>query len=95
MAPEAEIDGGLFDLCIAGQVSSARIFYLILHFMWGTQATQEAITTGRTGNITVTAVEGVLPAHADGETHCVEEKKLSLELFPRQIEVISQPVEVT
>lgn len=95
MAPEAEIDDGLFDLCIAGQVSRARIFYLILHFMRGTQANQEAITTGRTGNITVTAVEGVLPAHADGETLCVEGKKLSLELFPRQIEVISQPVEVT
>ncbi|MFQ6101942.1 MAG: diacylglycerol/lipid kinase family protein [Anaerolineae bacterium] len=93
MAPEAEPDDGLFDLCIAHEVSRARIFALIPHFMRGTQATQEPIRTGRARRVVVTAIEGVLPAHADGETLCTEGRRLEIELLPRQIEVICQPPE--
>jgi len=93
MAPQAENDDGLFDLCIASQVSRARIFTLIPRFMNGTQATQESIRTGRTRRITVTAIEGVLPAHADGETLCTEGRQLAMELLPRQIEMLYQPPE--
>jgi diacylglycerol kinase (ATP) len=89
MAPEGQPDDGLFDLCIAHEVSRARIFGLIPHFMRGTQATQEPIRTGRARHVVVTAVEGVLPAHADGETLCTDGQRLELELLPRQIEVIS------
>ncbi len=91
MAPEGQPDDGLFDLCIARQVSRARIFGLIPHFLRGTQATQEPIRTGRARRVVVTAVEGVLPAHADGETLCTDGRRLELELLPRQIEVICQP----
>lgn len=93
MAPQAMVDDGLLDLCIAEQVSRARIFTLIPHFMAGTQATQKPIQTGRTPHIVVTAVEGILPAHADGETLCTEGQRLAVELLPRQIEVICQPPE--
>lgn len=89
MAPEGQPDDGLLDLCIAHQVSRARIFGLIPHFLQGTQATQEPIRTGRAPNVVVTAVEGVLPAHADGETLCLDGRRLELEILPRQIEVIS------
>jgi len=93
MAPQGQPDDGLFDLCIARQVSRARIFGLIPHFLRGTQATQEPIRTGRARRVVVTAVEGVLPAHADGETLCTDGRRLELELLPRQIEVICQPTE--
>jgi diacylglycerol kinase (ATP) len=93
MAPQGQPDDGLFDLCIAREVSRARIFGLIPHFMRGTQATQEPIRTGRARRVVVTAVEGVLPAHADGETLCTDGRRLELELLPRQIEVIYQPPE--
>jgi YegS/Rv2252/BmrU family lipid kinase len=93
MAPQGQPDDGLFDLCIARQVSRARIFALIPHFLRGTQATQEPIRTGRARRVVVTAVEGVLPAHADGETLCTDGRRLELELLPRQIEVIYQPPE--
>lgn len=91
MAPEAEIDDGLFDLIIAREVSRARIFALMLRFMKGTQAGQPDIRTDRTQRITVTATDGVLPAHADGETLCEEGNRLTMEILPRQIEVLSQP----
>jgi len=89
MAPEGEVDDGLLDLCIAEQVSRARIFTLIPRFMAGTQATQKPIRTGRTQRIVVTAVEGILPAHADGETLCTEGQQLSMELLPSQIDILS------
>ena len=93
MAPEGKPDDGLFDLCIAREVSRARIFGLIPHFMQGTQATQEPIRTGRAQRVVVTAVEGTLPAHADGETLCTEGQRLEMELLPSQIEIIYQPTE--
>ena len=93
MAPRGQPDDGLFDLCIARQVSRARIFALIPHFLRGTQATQEPIRTGQARRVVVTAVEGVLPAHADGETLCTDGRRLELELLPRQIEVICQTPE--
>lgn len=90
MAPESAIDDGLLDFCIAEQVSKARIFALIPRFMAGTQASQPSIQTGRTSSIVVTALEGSLPAHADGETLCTEGEQLSVEILPRQIEIICQ-----
>lgn len=90
MAPESAIDDGLLDFCIAEQVSKARIFALIPRFMAGTQASQPSIQTGRTSSIVVTALEGSLPAHTDGETLCTEGEQLSVEILPRQIEIICQ-----
>jgi YegS/Rv2252/BmrU family lipid kinase len=95
MAPEGEPDDGLLDLCIARQVGRARIFYLIFHFMQGTQANQEPIQTGRARGVVVTAVDGTLPAHADGETLCTAGQRLEMELLPSQIEIICQRPEAS
>jgi YegS/Rv2252/BmrU family lipid kinase len=89
MAPNAEPDDGLFDLCIAREVSRARMVSLIPHFLRGTQATQEPITTGQAARISITAVKGALPAHTDGEILCVDGQHLEIELLSRQIEIIS------
>ncbi len=88
MAPDGKPDDGMFDLCIAHEVSRPRLFGLIPHFMRGTQATQEPIKMEQARKVVVTAVEGVLPAHADGETLCIEGQYLEMELLPRQIEII-------
>jgi len=90
MAPEAELDDGFFDLCIAHEVSRARIFGLIPHFMRGTQATQAEITTGRAAHISITALEGSLPAQTDGEILCIDGQHLEIELLPRQVEIVCQ-----
>lgn len=95
MAPDGKPDDGLFDLCIAREVSQMRILALIPHFLRGTQATQEPIKTDRAPRVIVAAIEGTLPAHADGETLCAEGKRLELELLPRALEIIWQPSEVT
>jgi diacylglycerol kinase (ATP) len=91
MAPDGEPDDGLFDLCIAHEVSRARMFSLIPHFLRGTQATQEPIKTGRAAHISITSVEGSLPAQTDGEILCTDGRHLEIELLSRQIEVVCQP----
>ncbi len=88
MAPEGENNDGVFDLCIAKEVGKLRIFTLIPRFMAGTQATEEPIITDRAKKITVRAIEGSLPAHADGETLCEAGQELVMEILPNQIEVI-------
>jgi diacylglycerol kinase (ATP) len=87
MAPDSSSDDGMLDLCIAGQLSRIGILTMIPRFMKGTQATQPQISTGRAEKVRVTALEGVLPAHADGETICTSGKEL-------QVEIIRQPLEI-
>ena len=89
MAPNGKPDDGVFDLCVARQVSRPRIFALMLKFMKGTQFEHPTISDGQTTRITVTAIEGSLPAHADGETLCLEGQKLEIEVLPNAMEVIS------
>ncbi len=93
MAPQAEMDNGLFDLCITAQLSRLRVLGLMARFTNGSQATHKAVKTGRTRRIVVTVIKGVLPAHADGETLCTEGQSLSLELLPQQISMLCEPVE--
>jgi YegS/Rv2252/BmrU family lipid kinase len=89
MAPEASSDDGLFDLCIAEEVSRPQMFPLITRFMAGTQAEHDAIRTDRTRKITVTALnEDVLPAHVDGETLSIEAKELTAKILPQQLDLI-------
>jgi len=89
MAPQAACDDGLFDLCIAHQVSRAAILKLILRFMQGTQASHPAITTARAQRVSISAMEGSLPAHADGETLCTEGQRLDLEVLPGRLQVLA------
>jgi YegS/Rv2252/BmrU family lipid kinase len=89
MAPDSKIDDTLLDLCIAEQVSKLGVLALIPKFMAGTQANEAAIRTDRTTALKVTAIEGSLPAHADGETLCTEGDQLTIQLIPSQIEIIA------
>lgn len=90
MAPEGEPDDGLFDLCIAREVSRRRILTLLPHFLRASQATQPEITMGRARDITITALDGVLPAQTDGEIISIDGTSLTIELLPRHIDVITR-----
>jgi diacylglycerol kinase (ATP) len=91
MAPDSLPDDGLFDLCIAEQMSSFEVIKMIPHFTRGDQATQPSIKTGRASRITITAQDGPLPAQTDGEIICVDGTQLEVEVLPRQLEIIWQP----
>jgi diacylglycerol kinase (ATP) len=88
MAPDSKPDDGLFDLCIAEQMSSLQIMRLVPHFMRGTQASQKKIKTAKAALIKIVALDGPLPAQTDGEIISTEGRSLIVELLPRQIKVI-------
>jgi YegS/Rv2252/BmrU family lipid kinase len=89
-APNGNPSDGIFDLCLARSASQLRIFGLIPYFMKGTQATQKEVSMAQARKVKVTAVEGSLPVHCDGETVCYEGNELDIELLPSQIEFITQ-----
>lgn len=90
MAPNALMDDGFFDLCIAEQMSSLRVLRMIPHFIRGTQDTQPSIRTAKAANIIIHGLDGALPAQTDGEIISVDGKQLEVELFPSRIEVVCQ-----
>jgi diacylglycerol kinase (ATP) len=89
MAPEGAPDDGWLDLCIASEASRMRLFQLIPYFLKGTQATQPEITMKRAKTVKVRALDGSLPAHADGETLCYRGQSLEIELIPAALDFIT------
>jgi len=89
MAPKSEHGDGLFDLCLVGAVPQSRILGVAMKFLNGTQAGHPAVQMLRARQVSIHAIEGTIPAHADGETLCTEGLALSVELLPEALEVIS------
>ncbi len=56
--------------------------------MEGTQEGHPAVRFLRGKKLTIRALEGTIPAHADGETICEAGHYMEIELLPRQIELI-------
>lgn len=88
MAPESKADDGLFDLCIAETASKGRIMMMIPHFIRGTQKTLPEIQMKRARKVSIRSLDVTFPAHADGEFICLDGKQLTLELFPKELEII-------
>ncbi len=88
MAPDSRPDDGQLDLCIAEQMGTLAVFRMIPYFAKGTQATQPTVKMARASRVTITAQDGPLPAHTDGEIISTEGRRLEVELLPRQIEVV-------
>ena len=88
MAPDALTNDGHLDLCIAGQLSRFGILRMIPRFMQGSQASQPQITTGQAEKVHIVALQGTLPAHADGETICTAGNELSIEIIKQPLQIL-------
>lgn len=87
MAPKSSNQDGLFDLCIAREVSKTRILSLIPHFLRGTQFSQPEIQFLQTSALSVRALNGHLPIHADGETICTAGDQVEIEIIPKALKI--------
>jgi len=86
VAPQAQPDDGLFDLCIAREVSRLAILGLIPHFMKGTHVGREPITMARAKRVTISSPNDLV-AHMDGEILCTDGHRLECEILPRRLRV--------
>ncbi|MDR1786915.1 MAG: diacylglycerol kinase family lipid kinase [Treponema sp.] len=94
MGPSAELDDGLFDLCLLRHPHSRRrLLYLVLQYFKGTQVTKEEATVGRAAEFHLKALEGGMAAHCDGETVCYEGKDLTITCVPHALRLIGLPDE--
>jgi len=87
-APHSVGDDGLFDLCIARDMSKLQMLMLVPRFLKGTQGTHPLIHMTRSSKVSVRALEGSLAAHADGETVSYGCPRLELEVLHQQINLV-------
>ena len=87
-APDASMDDGQFDLCIAEEVSRSRMLTLLPHFLRGTQFSQPEIKLKHAQNVKITATKGLMPIQADGEILDDSCREVTIEILPKQLEII-------
>lgn len=87
-APESASDDGLLNLCIAKQVTRLQVLGLFPKVMSGTQKNHFAIKMPTGQRVTIEALEGTLPVHADGETICEAGKTLEVEILRQQLNMV-------
>ncbi|MFQ6014853.1 MAG: diacylglycerol/lipid kinase family protein [Anaerolineae bacterium] len=87
IAPEAEVDDGLFDLLLSRGLSRLGILYLVPHVMRGTHIDKEPVTMAKARKVVITSEEP-LPVLADGEILYTNAHRLEMELFPKHLRVL-------
>jgi YegS/Rv2252/BmrU family lipid kinase len=86
VAPQAQPDDGLFDLCITGEVSRLGMLRLIPHFMRGTHVDRDPVTMARAKRVRITSPDSLV-AHVDGEILCTDGREIEFEILPRILRV--------
>ena len=87
IAPEAEVDDGLFDICVAPTVPRARMLGLLPYFLKGTHVDQPEVTMLRAEQITVISQDSLI-AHADGELVCEDARRIEFRVVPKKLRVV-------
>lgn len=88
MAPNGNPHDNTFDLCCVKHVGKLGTFPLIGRFMKGTQASHPAVQFFKSKKVVVTALQGSIPAHADGETVCTAGKVVTVEIIPNALDLV-------
>ena len=90
MAPEGRVDNGFLDLCMpVKHISRIKMVKLMLQYTKGTQAKNPVITMAKSLEYNIEAMAGSLICHADGETICIDGKKLRIECIPHALQIYS------
>lgn len=88
VTPDAQIDDGLFDLCVVRELGRLDTMRLIPSFMKGTHVGREPVTMARARRITVSSPDPLI-VHVDGEMLCTDGHKLDIEIMPGMLAVLS------
>ncbi len=85
MAPNGDNADGLLDLCMADSMTRRQMLGLMYRYTKGTQAEDPLVRTGRASRFIVEAPNGGLTVHADGETICLNGKRLDIRCLPSRL----------
>ncbi len=87
LTPDALLDDGVFDVCIARGLSKPQILALVPFVMKGTHTKKSSVRMARAARISVHS-DAPLPVHADGEILYTAAHQLDIELLPHKLDVI-------
>jgi len=87
MTPEAEMDDGLFDVCLVGQVPRPAMVGFVPRFMRGTHVTDARVTLSRGRRVRVVS-ESPWAAHVDGEIYGLGASRYEVEILPQRLRLL-------
>lgn len=87
LAPDAELDDGILDLCVVRKISKWTMLRIIPAFMKGTHVKHKATTMLRARRVTITSTDDLV-AHIDGEIICTAGHRIEVEIVPRRLRVL-------
>ena len=89
MGPNALLDDGLLDICyVQHQSSRLSLLKVFSHYTKGTQENCKGVTFGKGKYFHLTALEGSMAAHCDGETVCYDGKELEITCIPNALRLV-------
>lgn len=88
MAPNSIINDGELDLCMTReQLTRKELFKALGQYTRGSQVHNPHILTDRAAGYRISAPEGGLVCHADGETICINGNELIVECIPKALRI--------
>lgn len=91
LTPNADTSDGQFSVCIANQMNRFSQLAVLPKFIAGTHTTHPKVQLKDAKTITITALDGTIPSHIDGETVCQAGKKLEIEILPQALHILQAP----
>jgi diacylglycerol kinase (ATP) len=88
ICPDARPDDGLFDVCIADELSRARLLQVIPRVMRGTHVRLPEVEILRARHVLIRSPDA-FPVHADGEIFSEATHELELEVLPGRLTVLT------
>jgi len=88
IAPDAQNDDGIFDICLARGLGRLGILRLLPEVIKGTHVDKEPVTMAKAKRVILDS-PNPLPVHADGEIIYTEAHHLEIEIIPRRLRVIT------
>jgi diacylglycerol kinase family enzyme len=89
MGPNALLDDGLLDICYVERPPTRReLIKLLFHYPKGTQTKCKGVHASRGSKFHLTAIEGGMAVHCDGETVCYEGTELEINCVPGALRLI-------
>ena len=89
LTPDAVLDDGLFDVCLAHHLTPTRAVRLLPLSLTGAHTTAPEVVMGRGGHVEVEVAGGALPLQADGEALSPGARRVRATVLPGALRVVA------
>ncbi|MCK5156757.1 MAG: YegS/Rv2252/BmrU family lipid kinase [Spirochaetales bacterium] len=94
MAPDGINHDGLLNICMTRQGSRRKLLKAMFHYTKGTQSSLDDTITDTADSFHLSAVNGGMAVHADGEIICIDGKELTITCLKHALNFIGKKAAV-